>query len=139
MAKRNPPGGRTSRIIYWIFTIWLALGMVSTGIVQLMKMRTGAGALDSVAHLGYPAYLLTILGVWKILGVIALLIPRFPILKEWVYAGLFFTMTGAIYSHVVMGDTMKEIFPAVLMLALAAISWYSRPVGRKPILANFSE
>ena len=59
MTKRN-------RIIYWIATIWLALGMFSTGAVQLIKGKEGPAGVDSVTHLGYPVYLLTILGVWKV-------------------------------------------------------------------------
>jgi uncharacterized membrane protein YphA (DoxX/SURF4 family) len=85
---------KRSKIIYWIATIWLALGMVSTGIVQLIKMKEEEAMFT---HLGYPAYLLTILGIWKILGVIAILVPKFPLLKEWAYAGFFFAMSGAVY------------------------------------------
>src|SRR5882672_5612091 len=124
MTKRN-------KIIYWIFTIWLALGMVSTGIVQIFKIKTGGvGGVDSIIHLGYPVYILTILGIWKILGAVALLIPKFPLLKEWAYAGIFFTVTGAAFSHIVSGDSMKEIFPSLLYLILIAVSWYFRPSNR---------
>jgi uncharacterized membrane protein YphA (DoxX/SURF4 family) len=76
---------RTKKIIYWIATLWLSLGMTSTGIVQLFRLQPEVETMMS--HLGYPSYLLTILGVWKILGVVAVLIPRFPLLKEWAYAG----------------------------------------------------
>ncbi|HKP98116.1 MAG TPA: DoxX family protein, partial [Fibrobacteria bacterium] len=82
-------------------------------------------------QLGYPGYILILLGAWKILGAAAVLIPKFPLIKEWAYAGIFFTMTGAIYSHIAKGNGMKELFPALLLLALAAISWYSRPPERK--------
>jgi uncharacterized membrane protein YphA (DoxX/SURF4 family) len=105
--------------------------MLSTGAVQLFKGRTGAGGVDSITHLGYPVYLLTILGIWKILGVAAILIPRFPLLKEWAYAGLFFAMTGAIFSHIAVGNPALEIFPALLLLILTVVSWYSRPADRK--------
>ena len=74
---------RRNRIIYWVATIWLALGMVSTGIVQLLKQKNGQGGVDMITHLGYPVYLLTIVGVEKLLGVIAVLVPKFPLLKEW--------------------------------------------------------
>src|ERR1041385_3977214 len=90
---------RTRKIIYWIATVWLALGMVSTAFGQLIRMKEGQGAVDSLTHLGYPIYLLTILGVWKILGSIAVLLPGLPRLKEWAYAGFFFAMSGAVYSH----------------------------------------
>ena len=129
MSKRN-------KIIYWIATLWLALGMVSTGAVQLMKAKEGTGGVDSIVHLGYPVYLLTLLGIWKIAGVVALLIPKFPLLKEWTYAGLFFLVTGAIYSHVAAEDSMSEIFPALLLLALTTLSWYFRPADRKVIFTQ---
>jgi hypothetical protein len=124
MTKRN-------KIIYWIATIWLALGMVSTGIVQVLKMKNGAGAADSIMHLGYPLYILLLLGVWKLLGAVAVLVPKFPLLKEWTYAGIFFLMTGAIFSHVASGEPVNGLLPALLLLVLSLISWYFRPGDRK--------
>lgn len=124
MSKRN-------KIIYWIATIWLALGMASTGVVQLLKLKQEA---DLFMHLGYPDYLLTMLGIWKLLGVIAVLLPKLPLLKEWAYAGFFFVASGAIFSHLAMGDPAKELFGPVLLLVLTIISWYFRPENRKVIL-----
>jgi uncharacterized membrane protein YphA (DoxX/SURF4 family) len=133
MPKRN-------KIIYWIATVWLALGMLATGILQLIRAKAD-GALAppgvyGIIHLGYPVYFLTILGVWKILGVVALLIPRFPLLKEWAYAGFFFLMSGAIFSHIELGDSMSEFIPSALLLILTVVSWYFRPPGRKIISVN---
>lgn len=116
MTKRN-------KIIYWIATIWLSLGMVSTGIVQLIKLKE---EVEMMGHLGYPLYFLTIIGVWKILGVIAILVPKFPLIKEWAYAGFFFVMSGAVFSHFAVGDDAKEYFGPVLLLVLTAVSWYFR-------------
>ena len=107
-----------NKIIYWTSTLWLALGMVSTAAVQLLKGKEGAGGVDSITHLGYPIYLLAILGVWKILGVVAVLIPKFPLLKEWAYAGFFFAMSGAVLSHIATGNSVIEIFPSLLLLIL---------------------
>ena len=123
--------GKATKIIYWIATIWLALGMVSTAAVQFLKAKDGQGGADMIAHLGYPPYLLTILAVAKILGVITVLIPKFPVLKEWAYAGFFFVMVGAIFSHIAAGDSIKEIFPSLLLLVLAVVSWYCRPASRR--------
>ena len=120
MNKRN-------NIIYWVCTIWLALGMVSTGIVQILQINAEQ---DFAAKLGYPAYFLIILGVWKILGAIAILIPKFERVKEWAYAGFFFVMSGAIISHVVTGNA-NDIFPALLLLSLTIVSWFFRPASRK--------
>lgn len=128
MTKRNLPAGQASKIIYWIATIWLALGMTSTGFVQLIKMEE---AVVNFTNLGYPLYVMTILGVWKLLGVIAILIPKFPILKEWAYAGFFFVMSGAIISHLVNGGQATTLFGPTLLLGLIIISWYLRPDERK--------
>jgi DoxX-like family len=136
MEKRNFLTGKAGKIIYWIVTLWLALGMVSTGGGQLFKMKAGQGGADMINHLGYPVYLLTIIGTWKILGTIALLIPKYPLLKEWAYAGFFFVMTGAIFSHLVSGDSIVTILPALLLLALTVLSWYFRPANRRIVLAN---
>jgi len=119
---------KRTKILYWIATIWLSLGMLSSAIVQLLRVPEG---VQSVTHLGYPAYLLTILGTWKILGVITLLAPRLPFLKEWAYAGFFFVTSGAFVSHVAMGDPFGEIFPSVLLLVLTVVSWYFRPASRR--------
>jgi hypothetical protein len=125
MTKRN-------KIIYWIATLWASLGMTATAIVQLFKAGT---EVDKATRLGYPVYFLTIIGIWKILGVITILSPKFPLLKEWAYAGFFFIMSGAIFSHIAFGDPMKEIFPSVLLLALVVVSWYFRPTNRRIIFA----
>src|SRR5438876_12121062 len=135
MTKRN-------KIIYWISTIWLALGMLATGTLQLFKAKAeGAVAppgVYGIAHLGYPVYFLTILGIWKILGVVALLVPRFPLLKEWAYAGFFFAMSGAIYSHIAVGDPVKEIIPSSLLLLLTVLSWHFRSADRKIVAVTQS-
>lgn len=129
MTKRN-------KIVYWIATIWLCLGMVATGAVQLFKGKGGQGGSDMITYLGYPVYLLTMLGIWKILGVMVLLIPKSPVLKEWAYAGFFFVMSGAIFSHLAMGDSITELLPSSLLMILTALSWYFRPADRKIMLVN---
>jgi uncharacterized membrane protein YphA (DoxX/SURF4 family) len=126
MKKRN-------KIIYWIATTWLALGMLSTGIVQLLKMEE---ELDMMTQLGYPVYFLTIIGIWKILGIVALLIPKFPLLKEWAYAGFFIAMSGAVISHLFSGSEAKDLFGPALLLTLTIVSWHFRPADRKIIPVN---
>lgn len=129
MTKRN-------KVIYWIATIWLSLGMVSTGIVQLLNIKSET---DFIIAMGYPMYFLTILGLWKILGTVAILIPKFPLLKEWAYAGFFFCMSGAVFSHIALGHSLKEIFPPLLLLILTLVSWYFRPADRRTISVNFNK
>ncbi len=119
---------KTKKIVYWISTIWLALGMTSSAVVQLMRIPEG---VQGVTHLGYPEYLLSILGTWKICGVLTILAPRLPLVKEWAYAGFFFVASGAFISHITMGDGFGDIFPSALLGILTVVSWYSRPDSRK--------
>lgn len=129
MTKHPLIAGKSGKITYWVSTLWLGLGMVSTGIGQLMGLP-GQGGADMITRLGYPLSLLPFLGVVKMLGTIALLIPKFPLVKEWTYAGFFFMMTGAAYSHIAAGDPLAEALPSLLLLVLTIVSWYFRPVDR---------
>lgn len=130
------------KIIYWIATLWLSLGMTATAILQLSKIEAeGAVAppgVYGIKYLGYPVYFLTILGVWKILGVVAVLVPKFPLIKEWAYAGFIFIMSGAIISHIAVGDSVNEMWPSLLLLVLTVLSWYFRPQSRKIRLSDNS-
>jgi uncharacterized membrane protein YphA (DoxX/SURF4 family) len=126
MTKRN-------KIIYWVSTLWLALGMLSVGAGQVFHMKAGQGGVDMITHLGYPVYFLTILGIWKVLGVVAVLIPKFPLLKEWAYAGFFFVMSGAAFSHIAANDPAVSVLPSLLLVGLTVVSWHLRPVDRKLI------
>lgn len=124
---------KVTKIIYWISTLWLGLGMVSTGIVQILHVKE---EVDFVLNMGYPLYFLTLLGIWKILGTVAVLVPKVPILKEWAYAGFFFAMTGAIFSHVASGHPVTDSLPPLLLLVLTCVSWYTRPAERKLFLTH---
>ncbi len=121
---------KRTKIIYWIVTALLALGMSAQGIAQILQTK---GYLDIIVHLCYPPYVLYIIGVWKLLGVVAILIPGFKMLKEWAYAGLFFAMTGAAASHIIAGDTVAQAVPALILIVLTLLSWYLRPSERKLI------
>lgn len=121
MSKRN-------KIIYWVATIWLSLGMLSGGIVQVIRLKEETDMMDK---LGYPSYFLVILGAWKIAGVVAILVPGFALVKEWAYAGFFFAMSGALFSHLAIGDEAQSYFGPVLLIVLTLVSWYFRPASRK--------
>ncbi len=122
MEKRN-------KIIYWVATGLLAFGMLQSGILAVLGVKAW---IDLVTGLGYPAYFLTLIGAWKILGVIAILIPRFKLLKEWAYAGFFFAMSGAIVSHLASGDySVKAIVGPFFQIVFIVLSWYFRPASRK--------
>jgi len=126
MTKKN-------KIIFWIATAWLALGMLSTGLVQLFRTKEEA---DLISRLGYPLYFLTIIGAWKIMGVIVVLLPKFPVLKEWAYAGFFFAMWGAVFSHLWSGSEAKDFFGPILLIFLTLVSWYFRPGNRSVRMVN---
>ncbi|MCK9861690.1 DoxX family protein [Paenibacillus sp. ATY16] len=118
-------------VAYWSVTLLLAAALTLSGLGQLMKV---GGNVDLVTNLGYPLYIMQILGVWKLLGVIAVLAPRFPRLKEWTHAGIFFLMTGATISHLLDHDYGVGGFNVILPLFYAALniaSWALRPENRK--------
>jgi len=121
---------KTKKITYWFSTIFLSFGMLAGGIQQMLQI---GGYNEIVTQLGYPLYLLSILGTWKILGVIAILIPKNPLLKEWAYAGFFFAMSGATISHFAVGQTITEALPSIILLLVTVTSWYFRPNDRKVI------
>src|SRR5271154_3017452 len=121
-------------IIYWISTALFCFGMLASGLQQLFHTKT---MIDLITPLSYPLYFLYIIGTWKILGVIAILVPRFKLLKEWAYAGFFFAMTGALASHIAIHDPdIKGILGPLFQAIFTVVSWYFRPADRKLILAN---
>ena len=125
---------KTKLIIYWVATALLAIGMLQSGIFAEIRAKQW---VDLVTSLGYPVYFLNILGTWKILGVIAILVPRFPVLKEWAYAGFFFAMTGALVSHLACHDyAIKSILGPSFQALFVILSWYFRPDSRKMVAAN---
>jgi uncharacterized membrane protein YphA (DoxX/SURF4 family) len=115
------------RIGYWTTTGLLALTLLSGGAAQLMHRPDN---VEGMAHLGYPTYLLTILGIWKLLGGVAVLAPRLPRLKEWAYAGVVFDLTGAAASHAASGDGIGHILAPLLLAGCALASWALRPPSR---------
>jgi uncharacterized membrane protein YphA (DoxX/SURF4 family) len=127
MEKRN-------RIIYWVVTIFLSTGMLAGGTQQMLQI---GGYNEIITGLGYPMYLLSIIGVWKILGVIVILLPKFPLVKEWAYAGFFFVMSGAFISHLAVGQPFVEAVPSLILLTVTVLSWYFRPAGRRITFNNF--
>jgi hypothetical protein len=125
---------KTKAMVYWTTTTLVALEALAGGVTDLAHGRTvlvaGPPVVEVISHLGYPMYLLTILGVWKLLGAIALLVPGFPRLKEWAYAGIFFELTGAAASHVARGDEVRELFAPLILTVLTVASWALRPQSR---------
>lgn len=122
---------RAKNIAYWTTTILVAFFIGGGGVAQVAHVK---GTVDGFVHiLGYPAYFVTILGVWKVLGPIAILVPRFPRLKEWAYAGIFFDLTGAAASNVAVGDHGAYAFHIIAPLVIAGLavaSWALRPQSR---------
>src|SRR5215831_6106303 len=123
---------RNRVIAYWVTTTLLAMELGLGGVWDVRIVPQVRGVID---RLGYPAYFFVILGVWKLLGAIALVIPRFPRLKEWAYAGVVFNLTGALASNLVSGvrDASTLVY-LVAMIAITVVSWALRPPSRR----NFS-
>lgn len=130
MEKRN-------KIIYWVATALLSFGMLTSGLQQILQSNA---MIDLIRPLGYPSYFLYIIGVWKVIGVIAVLIPGFKLVKEWAYAGFFFLMTGALISHLASGDdSIKAIIGPLMQTVFIILSWYFRPASRKINAASLSK
>jgi uncharacterized membrane protein len=89
-----------------------------------------------IAHLGYPAYFAVILGIWKVLGAVAVLVPRFPRLKEWAYAGMFFCMTRAAASHLAVDDPAGTLLAPIVFTGLMGASWLLRPPARRALVSR---
>lgn len=123
-AKRQ----KLRTIAYWVTTILGPASFVIGGTLFLAGAEQPSTAL---ASLGYPPYLLKILGVWKILGAVASVAPGLPRLKEWMYAGFFFELTGAAASHALAGHSIGKVLEPVPFLVLVAASWALRPASRR--------
>jgi len=113
-------------ISYWTTTGILALGLLAGGAAELARYQP---TVERMVHLGYPVYFVMIIGAWKVLGGVALLVPRLPQPKEWAYAGIFFNMTGAAISHAVYHDAAWHVIVTLGFAALA--SWATRPLSRR--------
>src|SRR5262245_6051354 len=117
----------TKSIAYWMTTGMVGLAMLSGGIAELARRPE---TIDGMRLLGYPVYFVMILGFWKLLGSLALVISGFPRVKEWAYAGIFFNMTGAAVSHLVCLDATWHVVVTLGLAALTVASWALRPASR---------
>jgi len=112
---------------YWATTALVAFAVVSGGAAELARRPDN---IEGLVKLGYPAYLATIIGFWKVLGGIAIHAPRLPRLKEWAYAGIFFNMSGAAVTHAVSHDATWHVIVTASLAALALASWALRSQTR---------
>jgi DoxX-like protein len=118
---------KAKTIGYWVATGIVALGMGVGGVFDILSPPE---VVAEMKHLGYPAVVATLLGVWKVLAAVALLAPGFPLVKEWAYAGIVFDLTGAAASHISVGDDAGKVITPLVFLAIAAASWALRPPSR---------
>jgi uncharacterized membrane protein YphA (DoxX/SURF4 family) len=123
------PASNVVRITYWITTVLLAFCILSGGAFQLVGARE---SVEGMARLGYPAFFVGILGFWKVLGGIAILIPGFPRVKEWAYAGIVFDLTGAAVSNAVSGMPAWHAAAPLILVTMALLSWAWSPSVRRP-------
>lgn len=125
---KTPVSIRIKIIAYWICTILIALETAAGAQWDLSRNDFVKGIFT---HLGYPLYLLTLIGIWKIPAFIAILVPRIPLVKEWAYAGLFFVYSGAFASHLAVGDAAAAWMSPLIFMILTIFSWLLRPASRK--------
>jgi len=119
---------RNRMIAYWVITALVATEAVAGGVSDLLRLPY---VVEILRHLGYPAYFPFILGVWKLFGAVAVVVPRYPRLKEWAYAGMFFNYTGAVASHLAVGDSVGALLPPIIFASLVVASWALRPLARR--------
>lgn len=120
---------RGRRIAYWATTAIIVWELLFGGAWDILRIPY---VYDMVVEdLGYPEYFLIILGVWKLLGGVALLVPGFPRLKEWADAGAFFNYSGAVASHLAVGDGVLVWWGPAGFAAILMASWALRPPGRR--------
>lgn len=117
-----------ARIGYWIATILFCVGMGMGGYLDLAQPPE---VVKGMGKLGYPLYFAKILGFWKLAGVVTLVLPGLPLLKEWAYAGFVFNLTGAAASHYFVKDPAGQIATPLVILAIGAVSWALRPACRR--------
>lgn len=122
------PVTKTQIIAYWIVTIIIALESMAGGVADIMQAPT---YIHTLLHLGYPAYFSVILGAGKVLAAVAILIPRYPRLKEWAYAGLVFQFIGAITSQIIVGASVITLIAPFIFLCFVIASWLLRPSSRR--------
>lgn len=115
-------------IVYWIVTALTAANYAFAGYAYTVQ---GPEVVEGMSKLGYPLYFVTILGVWKLLGAIAITVPRFALVKEWAYAGMFINLTAASISNAVSGFETFHIIAPLIGLVLVALSWALRPASRR--------
>jgi uncharacterized membrane protein YphA (DoxX/SURF4 family) len=112
------------KMSYWASTIFVAFAFTAIGIADLVGVPK---VVEDLVRLGYPLYFATILGSWKLLGSITIIVPGLPRLKEWAYAGMFFTLTGAAISHAMNGDPLGNTLVPLAALVAAMTSWTLQP------------
>jgi uncharacterized membrane protein YphA (DoxX/SURF4 family) len=119
---------RSRTVAYWVTAGLLAAELLAGGVLDILRIPYVRAVIE---HLGYPAYFLTILGIWKVLGAVAVLAPGLPRLKEWAYGGFIFNMTGAVASHLEVGDVAETLVAPTIFTGLAFASWVLRPPDRR--------
>ena len=127
----TPARSKGRNILYWVMTSLVAFFIGSGGIAQVMQYFASPHGV--VPILGYPMYFFLILGFWKFFGALTILVPRFPRLKEWAYAGIFFDLTGAAASNALSGGYGAYGFHIIAPLIITGFmlaSWALRPPSR---------
>ena len=127
------PASRNHAIVYWIATVLVAAEFAVGGVWDLLRIPYVRTILD---HLGYPLYFAIFMGLWKVPGSVVLVLPRLPRLKEWAYAGMAYEMTGAVFSHMAVGDGVVAVSVPLVLVGLIVVSWAVRPASRRDLIAT---
>jgi uncharacterized membrane protein YphA (DoxX/SURF4 family) len=134
-AENSTTATKKQKVLYRGATAVATLTFGIAGMADLLRVPAVTASLQ---HLGYPMYLLTILGLWKLLGSVAIAVPRLSRLKEWAYAGMFFDLTGAAMSHAICGHPVPDILLPLVLLGVVMISWYYRPACEPAVTSRLN-
>jgi uncharacterized membrane protein YphA (DoxX/SURF4 family) len=118
---------KAKKIGYWISTVMVALILLPGGVLQVTRQPQN---VEGFTALGYPVYFMVLLGVWKLLGGVALLVPRFPRVKEWAYAGALIDFSAASVSCAATGGSAGHVIAPLVCIAILFASWALRPESR---------
>ena len=127
---------RSKKILYWLTTAVAALALATVGAADIVRAPE---IMAGLMHLGYPPYFATILGVWLLLGVAAIVAPGLPRVKEWAYAGMFFLLTGAATSHAASGDQIANVLFPLVLLGFVMTSRTLLPAREALVAAELAE
>ncbi|WP_067834641.1 DoxX family protein [Nocardia lijiangensis] len=128
VTRNNRNSSRIRPIAFWVTTLVIVFELVAGSVWNLLPIEWIEIQLQ---HLGYPHFFAYVLGAWQVGAAVAIIAPGLPLIKEWAYAGSFFLWSGAVASHLAVGDGIESWSGAMIFAICAIASWMLRPADRR--------